>query len=143
MADRIVRSAIPLTTQLLSCQIPSKSPKNVEAAARREHKCRAEHYCLPATFQTTPASLSAEAHAADTLFAIGSDQLIYEHSPSGNRQISTILKAKQLSASQTLGGKDQLFATLIDGSLFEFSSGPGGSGFEEVAGSGIAQVSAP
>ncbi len=72
---------------------------------------------LPSTF------LSVQAGGPDTMFGIASDETVWEHSPNGNKQLSSILLASQLSATQTPTGGDEVFMTLIDSTLFEYSLG--------------------
>ncbi len=90
---------------------------------------------LPSTF------LSVQAGGPDTMFGIASDETVWEHSPNGNKQLSSILLASQLSATQTATGNDEVFMTLIDSSLFEYSSATGG--FDELLAIGAAASGTP
>ncbi len=91
-----------------------------------------------------PAAIfSVAAAGADKAFVIvagpsgsgtpSSGQLFYEHTPTANTLISQTLSAEQLSATET-GAADEVFATLIDGELFEYSTL---TGFDQLLGSGM------
>ncbi len=71
---------------------------------------------LPTSF------LSVQAGGPDKVFGIAADRTIWEHSPSGNMQLSPIYQVEQLSATQTLSGADEVFMALTDGNFVEYSS---------------------
>jgi len=91
-------------------------------------------------FNNLPTSFSSvTAGGADKAFAITSspDQTIWEHTPTSNSQLSTGLKAAQLSATQTPTGVDEVFATLIDGSFWEYSTALPGNHFLNLIAPGV------
>ena len=93
---------------------------------------------LPASF------LSVAAGGPDVAFGIAADHTVWEHSPSGNKQLSAILTATQLSATQTQQGIDEVFMTLTDGSFWEYSTAfPTNNPFKELFTSGAASSSTP
>jgi hypothetical protein len=93
---------------------------------------------LPASF------LSAAAGGPDTVFAIAADHMVWEQSPAGDVQLSSILLANQLSATQTQQGVDEAFMTLTDGSFWEYSTAfPKNNLFKELLTSGAASSSTP
>ena len=91
---------------------------------------------LPSTFQ------SVQAAGPDAMFGIAADGTVWEHSPSGNQQISPILLASQLSATATPSGTDEVFMTLIDSSFWEYSPTLPGD-FLELLDGGAASSSTP
>jgi Putative Ig domain len=85
-----------------------------------------------------PSFRSVTAGGADKAFGIAMDQTIWEHTqtPLANMQLSSGLLAAQLSATQTPMGVDEVFATLIDGSFWEYSTALPGNHFKNLLGSG-------
>ena len=72
---------------------------------------------------------------------IAADHTVWEHSPSGNKQLSALLTATQLSATQTQQGIDEVFMTLTDGSFWEYSTAfPINNPFKELFTSGAASI---
>ena len=74
---------------------------------------------LPSSF------LSVQAGGPDKVFGVAADHTVWEHSASGNKQLSSTVLATQLSATQTPSGNDEVFMTLIDGEFWEYSAPPG------------------
>ncbi len=91
---------------------------------------------LPASF------LSVQAGGPDKVFGIAADRTVWEHSPGGNVQLSPILLATQLSATETPAGADEVFMTLIDGEFWEYSTALPGH-FARLLASGAASSSTP
>ena len=91
---------------------------------------------LPPTFQ------SVQAAGPDQVFGIAADGTIWGHTPNGNAQLSPIFEASQLSATETPEGIDDVFATLIDGSFWEYNSFSSGA-WTELLASGAASSSTP
>jgi hypothetical protein len=89
---------------------------------------------LPASF------LSVSSGGPDKVFGVAADHTVWEHGPGGNVQISPILLASQVSATQTPAGSDEVFMTLVDGEFWEFSSK---NGFQELLTTGAASSSTP
>jgi Putative Ig domain len=83
-----------------------------------------------------PLFLSVTAGGEDHVFAIAADQTIWEHTPTTNTQLSATLRAAQLSATETPTAVDEVFATLIDGSFWEYSSALPGTHFKNLLGAG-------
>jgi hypothetical protein len=91
-----------------------------------------------------PSFLSVTAGGPDVAFGIAADHTVWEHSPAGDVQLSSMLLANQLSAAQTQQGVDELFMTLTDGSFWEYSTAfPKNNPFKELFTSGAASSSTP
>ena len=78
---------------------------------------------FPPTFTSVT---TAQDSTDGTWFGISGGQ-VFEHTPTNNGELTPALpqSAVQISANQTPAGTDQVFATLSDGELWEFQSGPG------------------
>ncbi len=80
--------------------------------------------------------------APSRVFAIATGGLVWEESPSGVQELSPIFEASQLSATESPSGADEVFMTLIDTSLWEYSNAFPNS-FEELLASGSMGTSTP
>jgi hypothetical protein len=93
----------------------------------------------PAAFLSVAGSLQNHVEA------IAADHTLWEHTSAGWTQLSNGTLFNQVSGTVTPAGTDEVFATLADGSLWEFQSGPGASpaGWHQLVAGGAAAPSAP
>jgi hypothetical protein len=90
-----------------------------------------------------PTFRSVQAGGPDHMFGIASDGTVWQHTPTTNTHVSLTLQARQLSATETQSGTDEVFMTLIDGSFWEYSLALPASHFKELLTGGVASSSTP
>jgi hypothetical protein len=91
--------------------------------------------------------LSVQAGGPDVMFGIAADKTVWEHTgTSTNTHISSTFLATQLSATQTKADGDDVFMTLQDGELWEYSLSliPSlGTPFKQLLAGGVASSYTP
>jgi hypothetical protein len=90
-----------------------------------------------------PSFTSVAAGGPDRLFAIAADKTVWEETPAGVTHVSLAFTATQLSATETPSASDEVFMTLTDGSLWEYSLSLPGNHFKQLLASGVASSSTP
>jgi hypothetical protein len=115
-------------------QNPMFGPVGVDAQFRR----------LSGMNGLPPSFLNVAAGGPDIAFGVAADHTVWEHSTAGDMQLSSMLLANQLSATQTQQGVDEVFMTLTNGSFWEYSAAfPKNNPFKELFTSGAASSSTP
>ncbi len=87
---------------------------------------------------------SAQAGGPDKVFAIAQDSTIWEHTPTANTHFSPLIKAMEISATETPSGADEVFSTRINDTLYAYSSAFTGSfPYEQILAGGVASNATP
>ncbi len=91
---------------------------------------------------------SVQAAGPDKVFAVAQDNTVWEHfqtSPSTamNTHLAASILAKQISATETQSGADEVFITGINDTLYEYSTGVMGDPYHQLLAGGVAATSTP
>jgi hypothetical protein len=87
--------------------------------------------------------LNAVAGGRDEVFALDGSTTLWQHTAAGWAQINAGVVLVQLSATQDASGVDQVFGTLSDGALVEYSPLLPGNHFRQLLSGGVISTSTP